>query len=156
MLQHTRRRWPAIVVGLLAALLTTAAAAAPASAAPATAQAPAAQAPAGAATAGIPPVQNPCYYASLCLYRETSGALTTWSLLDVGPTPYWYSIFNVTTGARLAICGTGTSCTSGIYIAPPPGRCYSYVAYVGSTSTTAPPAPVQRQSATLTLCSRLG
>ena len=156
MLLRTRRRWPALVVGLLATLLWSSSAAAPATAAPTTAR-PATAAPATLAGAGTAsPWDTPCYFTGVCLYRETSGALTAWSLYDVGPTPYYYSIFNVTTHVRLTICGTGTSCSTGIYIAPTPGKCWTYVAYVGGSGVFAPPPPVQRQSAPFTLCTGLG
>jgi hypothetical protein len=95
----------------------------------------------------------PCYY-SQCLYQLAvpgGQGLQAWSLQDVGPTPYYRSIFDVTTGARIAVCGTGTSCTSGpIYL--PYNTCHQYVAYVGSSSAVNPPAPVQRTSATVWFC----
>ena len=141
MFQRTRRRWPALVLGLLAAFITTTAAAAPASAGPG---------PGGTRVDG--PGDLPCYYASVCLYEESPGKLRVWSTLDVGPTPYYYSIFNMNTGARLALCGTGTGCSTTGSILPPPGGCYWYRGYVGSSSLYNPPIPVQRASTQLLIC----
>jgi hypothetical protein len=110
-----------------------------------------AQAAVGAGTTYTPP----CYQTGICLYMEANGALTAWSLWNVGPTPYYYSVFNETTGARLALCGLGTSCTTAPYQGPPQNRCYTYVAYIGGSGYTNPPAPVQRTSARFTSCNQL-
>ena len=108
-----------------------------------------------AKTASVPVSGGPCYL-NLCLYdAPADGSLTAFSLWDVGPSPYYISIFNVTTGARLALCGTGTSCTTGPYQFPPLNRCFDYVAFIGGFGTSIPPAPVQRTSATLTRCNFL-
>jgi hypothetical protein len=39
---------------------------------------------------------------------------------DVGPTPYYITIYSETTGAELAVCGTGTTC-SGTFSQGTPG-----------------------------------
>lgn len=92
-----------------------------------------------------------CYTVGICLsrtpgmnYRFTASTLT----YDVGPTPYYISIFNAYSGERLAVCGWGTECTTsdlGLY-------CYELVAYVGGPGMSMPPEPVQRISAPLDKC----
>jgi hypothetical protein len=113
-----------------------------------------------AALPPITPVQpTPCYVnPGLCLYAEPGRTgFTAWSLWDVSTTPYYYSIFNETTGTELKICPTGISCTAEPPAReyPAPGRCMSYIAYIGGTggvNHVFPPAPVQRRSAVVTLC----
>jgi hypothetical protein len=92
---------------------------------------------------------------TLCLGENSDGSLTASSLWDIGPTPYYISVFNETTGARLAICGTGTSCTTSPYIGPPLNECYTYAAFVGGWGASIPPSPVQRSSAKRTRCNYL-
>ena len=101
-------------------------------------------------------VDRPCWW-NLCLDNQfqSDGSLTAWSLWDIGPTPYYISIFNETTGAQLAICGTGTSCTTSPYVAPPLNQCYTYAAFIGGSSASIPPSPVQRSSAKFTSCNFL-
>jgi hypothetical protein len=41
-----------------------------------------------------------------------SVTLTATTNTDVGPTPYYVTIYNESTGAELAICGSGTTCTA--------------------------------------------
>jgi hypothetical protein len=43
-----------------------------------------------------------------------SVTLTATTNTDVGPTPYYITIYSETTGAELAVCGTGTTCTATI------------------------------------------
>ena len=38
--------------------------------------------------------------------------LTATANTDVGPTPYYITIDSETTGAELAVCGSGTTCTA--------------------------------------------
>ena len=141
---RTRKRWSALVVGLLAAFVTTTAAASPAGAGPGS----------GGARADNP-WEQPCYFASVCLYEESYGKLYAWSTYDVGPTAYYYSIFNLTTGARVALCGYGTGCSTTTNVMPLPGTCHTFRAYIGGYGSSAPPAPVQRQSAQFRLCNPL-
>jgi hypothetical protein len=112
-------------------------------------------APASAASPVIPP-SSPCYF-NLCLdYNPQDGSLTAWeAFYDVGPTPYYISIFNETTGERLAVCGFGTSCTSGPYHGPPLNECYDYVAYIAGYPSMLPPPSIQRTSETITECNYL-
>ena len=110
-------------------------------------------APASAAPSGGT-YQPACYTVGICLgrnptpvwtYRLTASTLT----YDVGPTPYYISIFDAYTGERLALCGRGTECTTD---QGTPGRCYEFVAYVGGDGMSMPPEPVQRTSAPLYKC----
>lgn len=41
-----------------------------------------------------------------------SVTLTATTNVDVGPTPYYVTIYSETTGAELAVCGSGTTCTA--------------------------------------------
>jgi hypothetical protein len=112
------------------------------------------------AQAGPPittPVGSHCYY-TICFYQTTPGGnvVEASSLFDVGPTPYYRSIWDKTTGTRIALCGTGTACTSApIYLGY--NVCHEYIAYQGGSGATMPPAPVQYTSTTVWVCGpRLG
>jgi hypothetical protein len=56
------------------------------------------------------------------------------------------------TRTRLALCGGGTSCTSGAYGYPGLNQCYSYVAYLGSSAGTLPLPVVAERSDFLVIC----
>jgi hypothetical protein len=45
-------------------------------------------------------------------YVGQSVTITATTDADVGPTPYYITIYSVTTGAELAICGSGTTCSA--------------------------------------------
>jgi hypothetical protein len=45
-------------------------------------------------------------------YAGQTVTITATTNADVGPTPYWVTIYSETTGAELAICGSGTSCSA--------------------------------------------
>ncbi len=45
-------------------------------------------------------------------YVGTSVTLTATANTDVGPTPYYITIYDETTGAGLAVCGSGISCSA--------------------------------------------
>jgi hypothetical protein len=45
-------------------------------------------------------------------YVGTSVTLTATANTDVGPTPYYISIYDETTGAELARCGSGIACSA--------------------------------------------
>lgn len=111
----------------------------------------------GAATpaaAGVPIHTIPCWSApNVCLYETAyNQGFTVFALYDVGPTAYYYSIWNVTTGAQLARCASGMECTTGVRGYPGPGQCYEYIAYVGGAGGTLPPPPVIRTSPVLRIC----
>ena len=42
----------------------------------------------------------------------TAVTLTATANTDVGPTPYYITIYDETTGAELAVCGTGITCSA--------------------------------------------
>jgi hypothetical protein len=100
------------------------------------------------------PGPTPCFLSpGICLYETGyNQGFTAWGVTDIGSTPYYYSIWNYTTKTRLALCGGGTSCTSGQYGYPSLHQCYSYVAYLGSSSATLPLPVVAKKSAFMTLC----
>ena len=45
-------------------------------------------------------------------YVGTAVTLTATANTDVGPTPYYITIYDETTYADLAVCGTGTTCSA--------------------------------------------
>jgi hypothetical protein len=45
-------------------------------------------------------------------YVGTSVTLTATANTDVGPTPYYITIYDETTGAELAVCGSGITCSA--------------------------------------------
>lgn len=69
---------------------------------------------------------------------------------NVGPTPYWIEIFNQN-GTRLAVCGSGTTCSATFSPAFGGTR---LVAFVSSYDTAYPPANIQASS-NVTSTSRL-
>lgn len=71
--------------------------------------------------------------------------LTATSSHDVGPSPYWLQIFDITSGTRLALCGSGTSCNASV--TQTTTTTHEYVAYVAYASTLVPPQGTIGQSA---------
>ena len=63
---------------------------------------------------------------------------------NVGPSPYYISIFDATTGARVALCAAGSTC--GVNINQASSTVRDYIAYVGGSTTTRPPSSVQATS----------
>jgi hypothetical protein len=45
-------------------------------------------------------------------YVGTAVTLTATANTDVGPTPYYITIYDETTGAELAVCGSGITCSA--------------------------------------------
>ena len=45
-------------------------------------------------------------------YVGTAVTLTATANTDVGPTPYYITIYDETTGAELAVCGSGSTCSA--------------------------------------------
>jgi hypothetical protein len=129
------------LLGALSCVIATAAAAAPASA---------------AVTRPGLPMNGPGLTVSLSASPTTLGfgdttTLTATASENVGPTPYWIEIFDVSTGILLANCPSGTTCTA--YQendqSLPPGITSAqqeYVAYVASGSTAFPPSGIQATS----------
>ena len=60
---------------------------------------------------------------------------------DVGPTPYFITIYNVITGDQLAMCGSGRECR----LPSPPCRA-NLVAFVGGAQSSLPPPDTQASS----------
>jgi hypothetical protein len=58
-----------------------------------------------------------------------SVTLTATTNADVGPTPYYITIYSETTGAELAVCGFGTTCTATVTQATPGAQ--TFEAFVG-------------------------
>jgi hypothetical protein len=72
--------------------------------------------------------------------------LTATTANDVGPSPYYIEIFDVTAGSRLSVCGSGTTCTA--TESQSQTITHQFVAYVSANSTALPPASTVAQSAT--------
>lgn len=66
--------------------------------------------------------------------------LTASASSDVLPSPFYISIFDYTTNARLTSCASGTSCAVNVQQIGSTVR--DYIAYIGNNSTTLPPSPV--------------
>ncbi len=73
--------------------------------------------------------------------------VTATSSVNVGPTPYYIEIFDLTTGALIAICGTGTVCTgtaSVTSVVP-----HGVAAFIAANSTSLFPSGIQATSNTV-------
>jgi hypothetical protein len=55
--------------------------------------------------------------------------LTATTNTDVGPTPYYVTIYSKTTGAELVVCGAGTTCTATVTQSTPGSQ--TFEAFVG-------------------------
>ena len=66
-----------------------------------------------------------------------SASLMATTSADVGPSPFWIEIFDASTGTRLAVCGSGTTCpaTASQTIA----TTHKFVAFVSDNATNFPP-----------------
>jgi hypothetical protein len=58
-----------------------------------------------------------------------SVTLTATTNANVGPTPYYITIYSETTGAELAVCGFGTTCTATVAQSTPGAQ--TFEAFVG-------------------------
>jgi len=72
--------------------------------------------------------------------------LTAATGTDVGPTPWYIDIFDITTGTVLAYCGSGTTCVA--TVSQNTATTHAFVAYVAAASSTPPPASIQGTSDT--------
>lgn len=72
---------------------------------------------------------------SVALAPDQQGVLTATVSQSVSGGPYLTQIYDTTTNTRIKSCSTGTVCQASSWNSQ-----HEYVAYVGSTSTTAPPA----------------
>lgn len=108
------------------------------------------------AQAGIHPGTSPVHCLispGVCLYETAPlQGFTAYGLTDAGPTNWSYSIFNISTGARLALCGSGTSCSSGPVGYPGLRQCYQYKAFLGTPEGRLPLSTVVKSSPVFTLC----
>jgi hypothetical protein len=80
-------------------------------------------------------------------YSYGSETLTATANVNVGPTPYYIEIFDLDTGVRLTVCGSGTSCSVTTSLN---GGANHYAAFISSYSTTLPPLNTQATSNELT------
>lgn len=78
--------------------------------------------------------------------------LTATSNVNVGPTPYYIEIYNVDTGARIAVCGTGTTCSASASLHYGANH---FEAFISSYSTVLPPSGTQATSNELTTFLRI-
>ncbi|HKR81660.1 MAG TPA: hypothetical protein VJR27_01530 [Candidatus Saccharimonadales bacterium] len=83
------------------------------------------------------------------LWPTQYSTLTATANQDVGPTPYYLSIYDVTAASYIKICGSGTTCS--ISVTQPTATTHSYRAYISSYPTTNPPANQQAYSSTVTV-----
>jgi hypothetical protein len=88
---------------------------------------------------------NARYLISLTASRTSYGqdTVTAMTNVNVGPTPYYIEIFSQTTGSRVAVCGSGTSCSANVSLNFGKNE---FVAFVSSYDTLLPPANIQASS----------
>ncbi|WP_159011816.1 DUF7467 domain-containing protein [Streptomyces sp. NRRL F-5123] len=72
--------------------------------------------------------------------------LTSTAGTDISSSPFSNEIFDTTTGALLASCKTGTTCSATVTEAQ--ATTHAFTAYFGDNGTTAPPAALQATSQT--------
>jgi hypothetical protein len=72
--------------------------------------------------------------------------LTATTGMNVGPTIYYIEIYDTTTGARVGVCGSGTTCTASV--SQSVATTHTFVAYVATLSTVPPPPNIQGTSNT--------
>jgi hypothetical protein len=80
-------------------------------------------------------------------YPGYSATLLATASLNVGPTPYWITIFDQGSGASVAICATGYTCSVTITHTSETSR--TYVAYISGSGTSNPPPSVVTTSNTV-------
>jgi len=78
------------------------------------------------------------------LWPTRFSTLTATTNQDVGPTPYYLSIYDTTSGIFIAICASGKTCSLGV--TQEKGGHRSYLAYVSAYPRAYPPAGVQAVS----------
>ena len=75
----------------------------------------------------------------------TTSILTPTTNINLGPTPYYLKIYDLTAGTYVGSpCGTGTGCAA--VVTQPTAGVHCYVAVVGLNSASFPPASEQAQS----------
>jgi hypothetical protein len=73
-----------------------------------------------------------------------STTLTAQTAVDIGPSPFYVEIFDVTTGTRLKVCGTGTSCSVSVSMIV--ATTHAFRAYFSKQDTTFPPTGIVEQT----------
>jgi hypothetical protein len=73
-----------------------------------------------------------------------AATLTATTSADIGPSPFWTEIYDVTTQTRVAVCGYGTSCSA--TVSQSAATTHEYIAYLSNYSTAYPPAGIQETS----------
>ena len=66
--------------------------------------------------------------------------LTATANADVGPSPYYISIYDGTTGAQVAICAFGATCS--VSETEPTASTQDYIAYIGNDTSMFPPSTI--------------
>jgi hypothetical protein len=84
---------------------------------------------------------------STFLWPTQYSTLTATANVNVGPTPYYISIYDETSGTYVVICGTGTTCSSSV--TQPYATTHFYVAYISYYPSGHPPAGLQATSSTV-------
>ena len=74
----------------------------------------------------------------------TGAALTATTSADIGPSPFWTEIYDVTTGTRVAVCGYGTSCST--TVSQGAATTHEYIAYLSNYAAAFPPPGIQETS----------
>ncbi len=70
--------------------------------------------------------------------------LTATTSQDIGPSPFWTEIYDMTTGTRVQDCGSGTTCS--VSVSQAAASTHEYVAYLSDLSTAYPPPGIQETS----------
>lgn len=78
------------------------------------------------------------------LIPGSSSTLTATTAHDVGPSPFWTAIFDATTGTRVTVCGSGTTCST--TVSQPIETTHRYIAYVSNYSSVLPPPGIRTAS----------
>lgn len=79
------------------------------------------------------------------LWPQQYSTLTATANHDVGPTPYYLSIYDTTASSYVKICGFGTTCVASV--TQPNATTHNYVSVISSYPTAYPPANKQATSA---------
>jgi hypothetical protein len=75
----------------------------------------------------------------------SAATLTATTSADIGPSPFWTEIFDLTTHTRVGVCGFGTSCSA--VVSQGVATTHEYVAYLSANSAAYPPPSIQETSA---------
>lgn len=81
------------------------------------------------------------------LWPTQFSTLTATANGDVGPTPFFIRIYDLTTASYVATCGTGTTCSLGV--TSPTASVQTYVAVISDFSSAYPPGNIQATAQTI-------